>query len=88
MHSQSSLTDIPDSDAVLRSLASTLVPGESASAEIPSKEDVSKLSDKLKQLLGDVDQSADTVVQRNEKGEVCVCTGAEWQRSECDVAPE
>jgi hypothetical protein len=62
---------------VLQSLVSTLDPGESASTEIPSKEDVSKLSDKLKQLLGDVDPPSGTVVQRNEKGEVCVCTGAE-----------
>jgi hypothetical protein len=77
MHSQSGLTDIPDSDAVLRSLVSTLAPGESATAEIPSEEDVSKLSDKLKQVLGDVDPPAGTVVQRNKKGEVCVCTGAE-----------
>jgi hypothetical protein len=62
---------------VLQSLVSTLNPGESASEEIPSKEDVSKLSDKVKQLLGDVDPPAGTVVQRNGKGEVCVCTGAE-----------
>ena len=62
---------------MLQSLVSTLVPGESASAEVPSKEDVSKLSDKLKQLLGDVDPPTGTVVQRNEKGQVCVCTGAE-----------
>jgi hypothetical protein len=62
---------------VLRSLVSTLAPGESASAEIASKEDVSKLSDKLNQLFGDVDPPADAVVQRDEKGEVCVCTGAE-----------
>jgi hypothetical protein len=61
---------------VLQSLVSTLAPGD-ASAEVPSKEDVSKLSDKLKQLLGDVDPPSGTVVQRNEKGEVCVCTGAE-----------
>lgn len=54
-----------------QSLVSTLAPGDSAGAEIPSKEDVSKLSDKLKQLLGDVDPPAGTV-QRNEKGEVCV----------------
>ena len=67
----------PNSDAVLQSLVSTLAPGESASAEIPSKEDVSKLSDKLKQLLGDADPSADTIVQRNEKGEVCVYAGTE-----------
>jgi hypothetical protein len=62
---------------VLQSLVSALAPGEGASAEIPSKEDVSKLSDKLKQLLSDVDPLACTVVQRNEKGEVCVCTSAE-----------
>ena len=62
---------------MLQSLVSTLAPGESASAEIPSKEDVSKLSDKLKQLLGDVDPQVGTVVQRNEKGEVCVCAGTE-----------
>lgn len=73
---------------MLQSLVSTLAPGESASAEIPSKEDVSKLSDKLKQVLGDVDPSAGTVVQRNEKGEVCVCIGAECHRSERDIAPE
>lgn len=88
MHSQSGLTDIPDSDAVLQSLVSTLAPGESASAEIPSKEDVSKLPDKLKQLLGDVDPPAGTVGQRNENGDVCVCAGTEWHRSERDVAPE
>lgn len=62
---------------MLQSLVSTLAPRESASAEIPSKEDVSKLSDKLKELLGDVDPSPDTVVQRNEKGEVCVYAGTE-----------
>ena len=62
---------------MLQSLVSTLAPGESANAEIPSKEDVSKLSDKLKQLLGDVDPPAGTVVQRNEKGEVCACAGRE-----------
>jgi hypothetical protein len=61
---------------VLQSLVSSLAPRESASAEIPSKEDVSKLSDKLKQLLGDVDQPPGPV-QRNERGEVCVYTGAE-----------
>lgn len=59
---------------MLQSLVRTIAP---TSAEIPSKEDVSKLSDKLKQLLGDVDPPAGTVVQRNEKGEVRVCTGAE-----------
>jgi hypothetical protein len=57
---------------VQQSLVSTLAPGESDSVETPSKEDVSKLSVKLKQLLGDVDPPAGTVVQRNEKGEVCV----------------
>lgn len=62
---------------VLQSLVSTLAPGESDSVENPSEEDVSKLSDKLKQLLGDVDPPGGTVVQRNEKGEVCVCAGTE-----------
>jgi hypothetical protein len=62
---------------VLRSLVSALAHGEGASAETPSKEDVSKLSDKLKQLLGDADPPAGAVEQRNEKGEVCVRTGAE-----------
>lgn len=61
---------------MLQSLVSSLAPGESASGEIPSKEDVSKLSDKLKQLLGDVDQPPEPV-QRNEQGEVCVYIGAE-----------
>lgn len=55
---------------MLQSLVSTLAPGESDSVENPSEEDVSKLSDKLKQLLGDVDPPAGTVVQRNEKGEL------------------
>jgi len=88
VHSLSGLTDNPDSDAVLQSLVSTLVPGESPSTEIPSKEDVSKLSNKIKELLGDVDLPAGTIVQRNEKGEVCVSTGVELHRSERVVAPE
>ena len=61
---------------MLQSLVSSLAPGESASAEIPSKEDVSKLSDKLKELLGDVDLPPGSV-QRNERGEVCAYTGVE-----------
>lgn len=88
MHSLSGLIDNPDSDAVLQSLVSTLAPGESPSTEIPSKEDVSKLSNKIKELLGDVDPPAGNIVQRNEKGEVCVSTGVELHRSERDVAPE
>jgi hypothetical protein len=72
-NTQSGFTDVPDSDAVLQSLVSSLAPGESASADIPSKEDVSKLSDKLKQLLGDVDPPPGPV-QRDERGEVCVYT--------------
>jgi hypothetical protein len=60
---------------VLKSLVSSLAPGEGTSAETQSKDDVSKLSDKLQQLLGDVDPPAG--IQRNEKGGVCGYTDAE-----------
>jgi hypothetical protein len=42
----------------------------------PSKEDVTKLSDKLKEILGDVEAPQGTT-QRNEQGEVCIYTGVE-----------
>ena len=61
---------IPDSDAALQALVSSLAPGSASSADALSKEDVSKLSEKLKELLGgaDLPQGA---VQPNERGEVC-----------------
>jgi len=65
--------DIPNSDTALQALISSLAPGESSTAKTPSKEDISKLSDKLKGLLGDVD-SPQGAVQR---GEVCIYTDAE-----------
>jgi hypothetical protein len=73
---KSVLVDIPDSDTALQAFVSSLAPGESSDMKTPSKEDVTKLSDKLKELLGDVDAPQGTT-QRNEQGEVCIYTGVE-----------
>ena len=75
---QSVLVFVPDSDIALHTLVSSLSPGENSSAKIPSKEDVSKLSDKLIEALrvGDVDPPQEAV-QRNERGEVCTHTGVD-----------
>jgi hypothetical protein len=43
---------VPDSDSALQALLSSLTPG---SADALSKEDVSKLSEKFKELLGGAD---------------------------------
>lgn len=76
MPPKSVLIDIPDSDTALQAFVSSLAPGETSNTKTPSKEDVTKLSDKLKGLLGDVDVSQGTT-QRNEQGEVCIHTGVE-----------
>jgi hypothetical protein len=73
---RSLLVPIPDSDTALQALVSSLAPGQNPGSKTPSKEDVSKLSDKLKELLGDVD-SPQEAVQRNERGEVCTYTGVD-----------
>lgn len=74
MCTRSVIIGFPDSNTALQALVTSLAPGESSSTKIPSKE-VLKLSDKLKELLGDADGSQ-RAVQRNERGEVCICTGA------------
>src|SRR5579863_6632721 len=84
---KSVLVHVPDSDTALQALVSSLAPGENSSAKTPSREDVSKLSDKLKELLSDVDPPQEAV-QRNERGEVCTYPGIDWHRSQRDVAPE
>jgi hypothetical protein len=63
--------DTPDSHSAIQALVSSLVPRGNPNAETPSKEDVSRLSDKLKELLGDSDIQQDTA-RNNERGEVCV----------------
>lgn len=62
--------DLPDSDSALQALVSSLAPGGTSSAASPSKEDVSKISDKLKELLGDADLPQ-AAARRSERGEVC-----------------
>jgi hypothetical protein len=68
---------VPDSDTALQALVSSLAPGQNSSVvKTPSKGDVSKLSDKLKESLGDVDPPQEAA-QRNERGEVCTYTGVD-----------
>jgi hypothetical protein len=76
MHPQSNRTSFTFLTLItaLQALVSPLAPGENSSARTPSKEDISKLSDKLKELLGDADTPQEAV-QRNERGEVCTYTG-------------
>jgi hypothetical protein len=66
----SSPRDLPDSDSAIQALVNSFAPGANSSAETPSREDVSRLSDKLKDLLSDSDLPQDTA-RRNERGEVC-----------------
>jgi len=73
---KSVLVYVPDSDTALQALVSPLAPGQNSSAKTPSKEDVSKLSDKLKEPLGDVDPPQEAV-RRNERREVCTYTGVD-----------
>lgn len=76
MSPKSVFLDIPYSATALQAFVSSLAPGENPNTKTPSKEDVTKLSDKLKELLGDVDASQGTT-QRNGQGEVCIYTGVE-----------
>ena len=76
MPPKSVFIDIPYSDTALQAFVGSLAPGENSNTKTPSKEDVTKLSDKLKDLLGDVDASQGTT-QRNEQGKVCIYTGVE-----------
>lgn len=76
MSTKSVSIDIPNSNTALQAFVSSLAPGENSNTKTPSKEGVTKLSDKLKELLGDVDASRGTT-QRNEQGEVCIYTGVE-----------
>jgi hypothetical protein len=70
----------PDSDTALQALVSSLAPGGASGAESLSKEDVTKLSEKLKELLGDADLPQGGV-QTNERGEVRVSTCVKLHRS-------
>ncbi|KAN0127990.1 hypothetical protein V8E53_014167 [Lactarius tabidus] len=66
---QGSTRNITDSRAeALQALVSSLAPGGASSADSLSKEDVTKLSEKLKELLGDADLPQGGV-QTNERGE-------------------
>jgi hypothetical protein len=60
--------DTPHSHSAIQALVSSLVPR--GDPETSSREDVSQLSDKLKELLGDSDIPQDTA-RHNERGEVC-----------------
>ncbi|KAI9451330.1 hypothetical protein BJY52DRAFT_1298614 [Lactarius psammicola] len=66
---QGSTKNLSDSRAeALQALVSSLTPGGASSADTLSKEDVSKLSEKFKELLGGVDLP-EGAMQRNERGE-------------------
>lgn len=67
---------VPDSDTALQALVSPLAPGQNSSARTPSKEDVSKPSDKLKEPLGNVALPQEAV-RRNERTEVSTYTGVD-----------
>jgi|SRR5712671_1681431 len=68
-----------NSDPALRALVNSLAPGQTSCPETPSNEDISVLSEKLKELLGDADPPQEGV-QRNERGEVCLISDAEGHR--------
>jgi hypothetical protein len=73
---KSVLVHVPDSDTALQALVSPLAPGQNSSARTSSKGDVSKLFDKLKEPLGDVDPPQESV-RRNEGREVRPYTGVD-----------
>jgi hypothetical protein len=56
-----------DSDLALQALVSSLASAGNSTVETPSREDVSRLSDKLKELLGDPDLPQVTA----QRSEVC-----------------
>jgi hypothetical protein len=58
----------------IQALVSSLVPRRDPNPETPSREDISRLSDKLTELLGGADIPQDTA-RRNERGEVCAHAG-------------
>jgi hypothetical protein len=60
-----------DSDLALQALVNSLASAGNSTAETPSREDVSRLSDKLKELLGDSDLPQVTA----QRSEVCAHAG-------------
>lgn len=70
----------------LQALVSSLAPGGASSADSLSKEDVTKLSEKLKDLLGDADLPQGGV-KSNERGEVCLTPHHIKYRSQTSVQP-